>query len=191
MIDTEDTSLVLINYKPEFFNHCFSKMEFLMGMDYINEFIKKYKIPVIFTERELNYKMPDKNLNEIRNKKEENRRKNMVLPSEYDKKFLDEFKNKITVKNPVIVQREDIFYESKFMDEINKYGRKTLLFGGFFTDTDVFISSINAGMRDFRSIVVSDISSTYSERLYFQSLEMMSQFIDVIDTRDLMKIFDP
>ena len=63
--------------------------------------------------------------------------------------------------------------------------KKTVLFGGFFTDTDVFISSIGASMLEYRSIVVSDISSTYSERLYFQSLEMISQFIDVIDTRDL------
>ena len=68
-------------------------------------------------------------------------------------------------------------------------GRKTILFGGFFTDTDVFISSVSASIREYRSLVVSDISSTYSERLYFQSLEMISQFIDIIDTRDLGEDF--
>ena len=60
----------------------------------------------------------------------------------------------------------------------------------FFTDTDIFISSIEASLREFNTIVISDITSTYSERLYFQSLEMISQFVDIIDTRDLMLIYD-
>ncbi|MEM0140379.1 MAG: isochorismatase family protein [Ferroplasma sp.] len=191
MIDPDDSILIFINYKQEFFGHCFSKMEFIMGMDYISEFADRYNIPVVFTERHLNYPVQDRKVMERRTKKEENRKKNMAPPSTYDKKFIEDFSKKIHIVDPIKVEKEDIFYHSNVEEKLRSYNRNTLLFGGFFTDTDVFISSINAGIREFRSLVVSDLSSTYSERLYFQSLEMISQFIDVIDTRDLMKIFEP
>ncbi|WMT51461.1 MAG: isochorismatase family protein [Ferroplasma sp.] len=189
MINPDDTSLVMINYSTEFFRHTFSKMEFLMGMDYMNSFISKYNIPVIFTKREICYNVSNPDLNVIHNLKEKNRKKNMPPESDYDENFIKEFNNKIAVKNEIKVQKEDIFYQSNIENVLKDTERKTVLFGGFLTDTDVFISSINAGMREYRSIVVSDISSTYSERLYFQSLEMISQFIDVIDTRDLGEDF--
>jgi nicotinamidase-related amidase len=185
MIDPDDTAVVMINYSTDFFRHTFSKMEFLMGMDYMNSFISKYNIPVIFTRRKLYYNISNPQLKEIRNLKENNRKKNMPPESDYDENFLMEFKRKISVKNEINVQKEDIFYHSNILSALEDTKRKTILFGGFFTDTDVFISSINAVMHEYRSIVISDISSTYSERLYFQSLEMISQFIDVIDTRDL------
>ncbi|WP_298276697.1 isochorismatase family protein [Ferroplasma sp.] len=189
MIDPDDTALVMINYSTEFFRHTFSKMEFLMGMDYMNSFISEYNIPVIFTKRELCYNTSNHDLNGIHNLKEKNRKKNMPPESDYDENFIKEFNRKIAVKNEIQVQKEDIFYHSNMEDILEETERKTVLFGGFFTDTDVFLSSINAGMREYRSIVISDISSTYSERLYFQSLEMISQFIDVLDTRDLGEDF--
>ncbi len=189
MIDPDDTAVVMVNYSTEFFRHTFSKMEFLMGMDYMNSFISKYNVPVIFTIRKLCYDVGNPHLKEIRDFKENNRKKNMPPESDYDEAFLREFHGKITVKNEIKVEKEDIFYHSNIENILEHTGRKTILFGGFFTDTDVFISSVNAGIREYRSIMVSDISSTYSERLYFQALEMISQFIDVIDTRDLGEDF--
>ena len=189
MIDPDDTAVVMINYSTEFFRHTFSKMEFLLGMDYINSFVSKYNIPVIFTRRKLWYDIHNHDLKEIRDFKEKNRKKNMPPESDYDENFIKEFNRKITVKNEINVQKEDIFFHSNIANILENTERKTILFGGFFTDTDVFISSVSAGIREYRSLVVSDISSTYSERLYFQSLEMISQFIEVIDTRDLGEDF--
>ncbi len=185
MIDPDDTVVVMINCNTEFFRHTFSKMEFLMGMDYMNSFISSYNVPVIFTRRELSYDIRNPDLKKMKDFKEKNRKKNMPTESDYDENFIKEFNRKIIIKDEIKVQKEDIFYHSNIESILESTGKKTVLFGGFFTDTDVFISSIGASMLEYRSIVVSDISSTYSERLYFQSLEMISQFIDVIDTRDL------
>ncbi len=189
MIDPDDTAVVMINYSTDFFRHTFSKMEFLLGMDYMNSFVSKYNIPVIRTRRKLCYDIHNHDLKEIRDFKEKNRKKNMPPESDYDENFIKEFNRKITVKNEINVQKEDIFFHSNIANILENTERKTILFGGFFTDTDVFISSVSAGIREYRSLVVSDISSTYSERLYFQSLEMISQFIEVIDTRDLGEDF--
>ena len=189
MIDPDDTAVVMINYSTDFFRHTFSKMEFLMGMDYMNSFISKYNIPVLFTRRKLYYDIRNHELKEIRDFKEKNRKKNMPPGSDYDENFIKQFDRKIAIENEINVHREDIFFQSNIENILNNMGRKTILFGGFFTDTDVFISSVSASIREYRSLVVSDISSTYSERLYFQSLEMISQFIDVIDTRDLGEDF--
>jgi isochorismate hydrolase len=189
MIISDDSVIVIANYSTDFFENTFSKMEFLMGMDYINSFVDKYNIPVIFTERKLYYNINNPEVLESRNRKEKNRIKKIAPESEYDRGFIKEFENKIQVKNVVNVEKEDIFYHSKLENEINKLGRNTLLLGGFFTDKDIFISSAEANIREFNAIVISDITSTYSERLYFQSLEMISQFVDVMDTRDLEKNF--
>ena len=62
MIKPEDSLIILVNYKPEFFAHSFSKMEFLMGMDYMNNFRTRFKIPVMFTERELYYPIGNKDV---------------------------------------------------------------------------------------------------------------------------------
>jgi len=189
MIKPDDSIIVLVNCNPEFFKNSFSKMEFLMGIDYMNNFIAKYKIPVIFTERELHYNTDNQEISKLRNRKEENRMKNMAPPSEYDEGFLEEFNKKIKVNRIVKTWKEDIFHKSSLQEEISKTGRKSIFLGGFFTDTDIFISAATANIREFNTIVVSDITSTYSERLYFQSLEMISQFVDVTDTRDLEQYF--
>lgn len=190
MIDINDSIIIMLNYDEKFFKNTFSKMEFLMGMDYMNNLIKKFDLPVIFTERELNYKINNNEIYEIRTKKENKRIENKPPESSYDEKFLKDFKEKIIIKNSINVKKEDIFYNTDIENYIKKFNRKTILFGGFFTDTDIFISSIEANLREFKSIVISDITSTYSERLYFQSLEMINQLVDVIDTRDLMSIYD-
>ncbi|WP_337860442.1 isochorismatase family protein [Ferroplasma sp.] len=191
MIQPEDSVIILANYNADFFDNIFSKMEFLMGMDYINSFASKHKIPVIFTERKLYYQIKNPEVRELRNRKERNRIKNITPRSDYDQGFLKEFENKIKVKNVVSAEKEDIFYHSDLAQEINKLNRNTILLGGFFTDKDIFISSATANIMEFNTFVVSDITSTYSERLYFQSLEMISQFVDVLDTRDLEKYFPP
>jgi nicotinamidase-related amidase len=189
MIDTDDSVLIMINYSPEFFEHSFSKMEFLMGMDYMNGFINKFGISTIFTQRKLNYHIENLDIKHLRERKEKNRKNNTVPESKYDKGFLEDFKGKISMKNIIKTEKEDVFYHSELEDRLKELGKNTLLFGGFFTDKDIFISAVNANIREFSSLVISDITSTYSERLYFQSLEMISQFVDVIDTRDLGEYF--
>ncbi len=190
MIDINDSIIIMLNYDDDFFKNTFSKMEFLMGMDYMNKLIKKFDLPVIFTKRELNYKIKNNDIMKAKNKKENKRIKNRPPESSYDGKFLEQFKNKTEIKNQINVKKEDIFYNTDIENYIKEFHKNTLLFGGFFTDTDIFISSIEANLREFNAIVVSDITSTYSERLYFQSLEMISQFVDVIDTRDFMSMYD-
>ncbi len=190
MIDINDSIIIMLNYDDDFFKNTFSKMEFLMGMDYVNNLTKKFNLPVLFTKRELNYKIKNNDIKEARDKKENKRIENKPPETSYDEKFLNQFRDKIEIKNQINVKKEDIFYNTDLENYIKKYHKNTVLLGGFFTDTDIFISSIEASLREFNTIVISDITSTYSERLYFQSLEMISQFVDVIDTRDLMLIYD-
>ena len=68
-------------------------------------------------------------------------------------------------------------------------GKTTVMIAGFYTEVDVFITAAEALMHDFYSVVISDATSTFSERVFFQSLDMISQVVEVIDTRDLEKIW--
>ena len=112
MIDPDDTVVVMINCNTEFFRHTFSKMEFLMGMDYMNSFISSYNVPIIFTRRELSYDIRNPDLKKIKDFKEKNRKKNMPTESDYDENFIKEFNRKIIIKDEIKVQKEDIFYHS-------------------------------------------------------------------------------
>ncbi len=189
MFNPDDSIIIMINYDNMFFKNVFSKMEFIMGIDYLNSYSKKFNVPFLFTQRDLNYNITNEKLDNFRNSMNKRRLNNRAPESNMDGKFIDEFNKKIIPENIIKTFKEDIFYHTNIEDILRGYKRNTLLMCGFFTDTDIFVSSFESYVREFNTYVVSDASSTYSERLYFQSLEMIAQILPVIDTRDMEKYF--
>ncbi|AAT43206.1 cysteine hydrolase [Picrophilus oshimae] len=185
----EKSIIIFINNDMEFFNNIFSKMEIIMALDYINHFVEKYKIPVISTRRPINYSTSNPELMEFKMEVDKRRLMGKVPESPMDKKFADDFTLKRLTGDDYSVFKEDIFYKTNLDKIIKEQNKIDLLLCGFFTDTDVFISAVSAYIKEFNVYIISDATSTYSERLYFQSLEMLSYFGTVIDTRDMEKYF--
>ncbi|KJE48930.1 MULTISPECIES: isochorismatase family protein [Acidiplasma] len=189
MISPEDSIIIMENYSRDFFRNVFSKMEFIMAVDYLKNFVNKYDVPVLFTERPFKYITGNEEINMFIKKMNERKENSKMPESPMDKKFLSDFERALIPENVVHVKKEDIFYNTNVEDLIRQHKRNTVLLCGFFTETDIFLSSYESYIREFNTYVISDATSTYSERLYFQSLEMISQMVNVIDTRDMEKMF--
>jgi nicotinamidase-related amidase len=58
---------------------------------------------------------------------------------------------------------------------------------GFHTETAILRSALSGLDHGIMPIVVSDAVSSYSERIYYEALDIISQSTEIIDSRDLMK----
>lgn len=190
IVNLADVVVVYLNFNEENFENCFSKMEFTMGMDYMSWAVNQFNLPVIYTEK-VGEATSVKDLMDYRKVKIFNRSAHTAPKSSLDDKFRKEFKNHLPDSSSRVIKvtKEDAFFNSPLREEIEKLGKHTVMLGGFFTEVDVYITALQALMNDFFSVVISDTTSTYSERMFFNSLDIISQVVEVIDTRDLEKIW--
>ncbi|HKJ96849.1 MAG TPA: isochorismatase family cysteine hydrolase [Thermoplasmataceae archaeon] len=190
IVEPSHAAILFLNFTEDNFEKCFSKMELTMGMDYLSWAIRKFEIPTIFANLAEDPDIPE-DLAEYRDSKIFNRSAHSAPKSSLDAKFMNEFQKYLPDKNStsIEVKREDAFFSSGLAEKIRKMGKTTVMIAGFYTEVDVFITAAEALMHDFYSVVISDATSTFSERVFFQSLDMISQVVEVIDTRDLEKIW--
>ncbi|MHB8360915.1 MAG: isochorismatase family protein [Thermoplasmataceae archaeon] len=187
--NAEDIINIAINIEKTKFKSIFSKMEFLGAYEYLMENFKKYKIPTIFVDIDLR-KFDD---TEYGMEKEYRRNKSMAPVGPFE----DEFMKKFTIlserynggKN-LTVNSINIFDNSVIEKEMQKNEKKVIMLTGFNTDREILINSSLVFFKGFIPVVVSDATSTYSERMFFNSLEFISMYGEVIDSRDLMKAWD-
>lgn len=190
IVDPDRVVIINLNYSADIFRNVFSKMEFIMAWEYLESQLNKYSIPVLYTNLE-NTTENDGTLAAYLGKKHSVRAAHTAPVSPLDGKFIEKFTKYMPEnrEDVMTVPHEDIFLESGVEEWIRQSGRDTVLFTGFFTERDVYISAFEAIMRKYYSVIISDATSTYSERIFFTSLDLISQTVEVIDTRDLEKIW--
>ena len=193
ILDPNSCLLINLNYYDDLFRKSFSKMEFIMAMDYLEPKVKEMEISSmdIDTTHAMQHNGPTARKKEnYESIKAERRDRLIPRTSEMDMQFIERFSREFAFKNEVMKSRSvDIMLDGNIRDTVESYSPNTLIFTGFRTDLEVLTSAMTAELMGYYSVVVSDATSTYSERLFFSSLELMSQNVEVIDTRDLMKIW--
>ncbi|MCW6168275.1 MAG: isochorismatase family protein [Thermoplasmatales archaeon] len=188
-IINEKKILVLhLNHKLETFSKVFSKFEVITALDFLKHACDKFQIPELFLNTDETAIKDDKLYNYYKLK--ENRRKERIAPpSKLDKKFEDQFANYILNVSPMRIESPDVFMNEEATKSIRASGKKILFITGFFTEVDVLRSSASALDHGYIPFVISDATSTYSERVYYEALDIISQYNEVIDSRDLMKLW--
>lgn len=183
--------IVNLNYSEKIFKDIFSKMEFTTAVEYLLPMAERLSIPSVYTIKDSSMAERSREFHSYIEDKSENRAKHVISASPFDDKFMSSFGRILpsSDKDIMHVPGENIFLGSNFLEYAKEGGVDTLLFTGFFTEFDVYVSAIEAQLRGYYSFVVSDATSTYSERIFYEALDLMSQVIEVIDTRDLMKIW--
>lgn len=193
ILDPNSCLFININYYEDLFRKSFSKMEFIMAMDYLEPKVKEMEISSmdIDTTHAMQHNGPTARKKEnYESIKAERRDRLIPRTSEMDMQFIERFSREFAFKKEVMESRSvDIMLDGNIRDTVESYSPDTLIFTGFRTDLEVLTSAMTAELMGYYSVVVSDATSTYSERLFFSSLELMSQNVEVIDTRDLMKIW--
>lgn len=183
-------AIINLNYSESIFKEIFSKMEFIIAWEFLEEKVKKYSIPMLYTHL-VEKDGAKSQFASYLHKKEKTRAEHTAPKSPLDADFIRKFQAYLPSVSDQIsnVPHEDIFLESDVEKWIRDSGRDTIMFTGFYTERDVFVSAFEALMRKYYSVIISDATSTYSERIFFTSLDLISQNVEVIDTRDLEKIW--
>ena len=187
--DPDDVSVVFINYTIENFAESFSKMENVTAMDYLVAKIEETGIEsqYVFTGSANAEKgSPMESYLALKN---ERRRRTMAPKSSMDARFISEFTNYLPEQNsPIFVSASsDIFGSKDLSEKLSKSGRRSIFLCGYFVEREIYHNVITSLDHGFFPFVISDAVSTYSERVFYGSLDLLSQIAEVIDTRDLMK----
>ena len=192
IVEPKNTVIVKVNFSMEIFDQVFSKLEMINALEYLSGASEKHKIPQLFVQTtgtpavETNFQYH--NYSRIK----EQRRKNRTAPkSILDSGMSSDFE-RFTPKSEdrvLKISSGDLFSSEEFLDILRDEGRKTCMLTGFFTELEILRTSASSMEHGYYGVTVSDATSTYSERIYYEALDLISQSTEVIDTRDLMKIW--
>ena len=182
-----DVSFLVINYTGDQFSRIFSKMEFVTAIRYVSEASKKFSIPVIYVNKEVSETSP---LRSYINEKLEERTRFLPAMSAYDERYREGFIRYLPSSDKIIrVSGEDAFTSDDVRMALKNYGRRAVYICGFRTEVEVHMTALSCLSNGYFPVVVSDATSTFSERSFYSALDSMSQVVEVIDTRDLIKLW--
>jgi nicotinamidase-related amidase len=183
-ITPADTAIIAINLTPDYFRDVFSKLEFLNAYTYLQNLADKHEIPIIHVSTA----QPEDNFVAYRQMKAERRLQRKAPKSVLDRDFDSQFESVLgKIKDSIIAKNDDIFNSSTLPDLLGKNRTRYALIIGFHTETAVLRSALAALDHGVMPVVVSDAVSSYSERIYYEALDIISQSAEIIDSRDLMK----
>lgn len=171
----EKIELIFINPTSERFRQCFSKLETLTAIEYVMMFPDRIKITPVEMDWNGATEYQFERMKRSRNPEYESR------SSEFHVRF-DKYVNGMS--NPVRLS-----YQSGF-DQLVGHGNSSdrlVFLGGFNTEFEILLSVQKLFLAGQLPVVISDLCSSPSERAHFSSLESISRFAEIIDTRDLQK----
>jgi len=183
-ITPADTAIIAINLTLDYFRDIFSKLEFINAATYLRNLADKNKMPVIHVSTS----QPHDSFMAYRQMKTDRRMQRKAPKSVLDRDFDSQFASMFGgISDSIITEKDDIFNSSVLLDRLGKNRTKYALIIGFHTETAVLRSALSGLDHGIMPIVVSDAVSSYSERIYYEALDIISQSTEIIDSRDLMK----
>lgn len=183
-MDPEKSALLCLNFNEDSFHKIFSKLEILNALHYLMPMTVRLGMRVVYLETVDD--LPDKSIAEYRKLKLSRRMLKTAPRSVMEEDFIAEFR-KLVPSNSMKVESEDIFTSMALHDLLRSNGTRYIMLSGFFSETSVLRSALSSLDSGYIPAVISDAVSTFSERIYYESLDIISQSAEIIDTRDLMK----
>ncbi|WP_156778501.1 isochorismatase family protein [Thermoplasma acidophilum] len=179
-----ESAIIVMNPDEEAFKHSFSKFEFITSMQVLKKAASKYSIPLIGIRREYR----NSRTTEYIMRKQQQKMISLMSPSSFDEEYLRQFRI-LDLQSSYTVYSEDIFTSDEVARKLDAMNVKSILISGFYTESDVYVSAVEALIHDYFPFVVSDATSTISERVYFEALDLLAQHVEVIDSRDLIRVW--
>ena len=191
ILDPKDSIVVHVNPDSNIFSNIFSKFEINNALSYIAEAQARLSLPRIYAAN-VKEKIADNTVSsDYQAIKEKRRLSKSAAKSPLDDKLLEDFKRFMPDASESVITtgNGDLFLNPEFRKRIEDLNRTTILFTGFFTEIQILRTAVSCADHGYFGVVVSDATSTYSERIYYEALDIISQTVEVIDTRDLMRIW--
>jgi nicotinamidase-related amidase len=180
--DKSSCAVIVLNPSLDRFIKVFTKFEVVTAFEYLADAILKYAIPVFVASKKYDNA---ENFSDKRKSDQENQN----FKSRYDDEFITRY-TKILSTLPV--QRYeysgyDAFSAGNLSSAISESRKDNILICGTWLETDIIGSVFGSFKLSVKPIVVSDACSSESERIFYESLDVLSRVTRIIDTRDLLK----
>lgn len=183
-LNPEGSAIIVMNPDEDAFRHSFSKFEFITSMQVLKKAAAKYGIPMIGIHREYR----NSRTTEYIMRKQQQKMISLMSPSSFDEEYLRQFRD-LDLRSSYTIYSEDIFTSDDVAERLDSMNVRSVLISGFYTESDVYVSAVEALIHDYFPFVVSDATSTISERVYFEALDLLAQHVEVIDSRDLIRVW--
>ncbi len=177
---------IAINTDENYFRHAFSKMEYIMAYEYLEELmdrlsVNSYRLKV----PKYIYRGEDKDFEHYINERRSIFKDHPL--NKMEEGFMDRFRQfKIQKYKEIESDKMSIWNQKSVMEIIDEEKKNHILITGFDTDNEIFINALNASDMGIVPVILSDGVSAPSERNHFNTLELMSRFTYMVDSRDIM-----
>jgi hypothetical protein len=174
-------AIVVLNPSLDRFIKIFTKFEVVTAFEYLAESVSRFSIPVFVASRR-------DDMMRLINEDESN-----VETQKFKSRYDDEFITRYTKILSTLPSHRyeytgfDVFSLSDLKTSIYETNRKNILICGNWLETDIIGSVFGSFKLSVTPIVVSDACSSESERIFYESLDVLSRITKIIDTRDLLK----
>jgi nicotinamidase-related amidase len=174
-IRPDDTIFIAINPGVENFKDVSTKFEVVTAFEYIFEAARKRQIPAIFCRRKEPLNM-DKGVNSLH-------------VTAFDDEFSSRYQKVLSSSKEGYLPYDglDAFTSSDLVNRIKLSLRSAICIFGIPIEMDVIASVFGAIRLGWKPFLISDASSSVSERIFYESVDIMSRVATIIDSRDLMK----
>ena len=174
-------AIVVLNPSLDRFVKIFTKFEVVTAFEYLAEAVSRFSIPVFVASRR------DDTMRLIN--KDESNVETQKFKSRYDDEFITRYTKILSTlpSHRYEYTGFDVFSLSDLKTSISETHRKNILICGNWLETDIIGSVFGSFKMSVTPIVVSDACSSESERIFYESLDVLSRITRIIDTRDLLK----
>ena len=174
-------AIVVLNPSLDLFIKIFTKFEVVTAFEYLAEAVSRFSIPVFVASRR------DDTMRLIN--KDESNVETQKFKSRYDDEFITRYTKILSTlpSHKYEYTDFDVFSLSDLKTSISETHRKNILICGNWLETDIIGSVFGSFKLSVTPIVVSDACSSESERIFYESLDVLSRITKIIDTRDLLK----
>ena len=174
-------AIVVLNPSLDRFIKIFTKFEVVTAFEYLAEAVSKFSIPVfVASTRDETMRLINKDESNVETQK---------FKSRYDDEFITRYTKILSTlpSHRYEYTGFDVFSLSDLKTSISETHRKNILICGNWLETDIIGSVFGSFKMSVTPIVVSDACSSESERIFYESLDVLSRITKIIDTRDLLK----
>ena len=174
-------AIVVLNPSLDRFIKIFTKFEVVTAFEYLAGAVSKFSIPVfVASTRDETMRLINKDESNVETQK---------FKSRYDDEFITRYTKILSTlpSHKYEYTDFDVFSLSDLKTSISETHRKNILICGNWLETDIIGSVFGSFKLSVTPIVVSDACSSESERIFYESLDVLSRITRIIDTRDLLK----
>ncbi len=187
----EHSAFIVLNGDEDHFSRTFGKLEINNSLKVINRLRAARRIPAIAVNFNYSNSPDSEAYDGLSGKRKSRTGRTSSISGQYSDLRRD-FLNNMSSLSPLMTvtsRNENAFNSVELSATLESLHIDRVFITGFDTDAEVIVTASGTLSRGIMPVVVSDGVSSPSERLHFSALEILSNFSEIVDSREMSIFF--